>query len=400
MAFLNRTSPPALFTLVVIAGMPALTQNIFLPSLPIMADWFDVPYGVIQQSVSLYLALSALLQLFIGPLSDRYGRRPVLLGALVLFLLATLGTLLATTAGWFLAFRMMQAVIATGMVLSRAIVRDMVDGPRAASMIGYVTMGMSVVPMIGPSIGGLLADSYGWKASFIFLGAAGLATLALVWADLGETKTPSRISLWAQFGQYPALLGSGKFWLYAGLTSFSTGSFFAALGGAPYVGSDVFGLTPPMVGAYFALIAIGYAGGNFLAGRFSMRVGITGMLLIGTSISLGGMVLLLILSLANLSSALGFFGILMLLGLGNGIALPSGNAGVLSVRPDLAGAASGLSGAIMLTGGAALAALAGVLLTDGASELPLIALMLGSAIGAMGLVLALIRSERHQRQIP
>src|SRR3990167_4893187 len=152
--FLDRSTPPKIVTLTLLAGLSALTMNIFLPSLPGMAAWFGVPYALMQLSVALYLALSAVLQIVIGPISDRFGRRKVLLGALVLFLIATVGTLLAQTAPTCLGFRVAQAVSAAGMVLSRAIVRDMVADAEAASMIGYVTMGMSIVPMIGPVIGG------------------------------------------------------------------------------------------------------------------------------------------------------------------------------------------------------------------------------------------------------
>ena len=183
--FLDRTTPPKIITLILLAGLSALTMNIFLPSLPGMAAYFGVPYGLMQQSVALYLALSAALQVVIGPISDRFGRRKVLLWSLSLFLIATLGTLVAPNATVFLIFRMAQAVIASGMVLSRAIVRDMVADAQAASMIGYVTMGMSLVPMIGPVIGGFLDDLYGWQANFAVLLILGAAVLALVWSDLG-----------------------------------------------------------------------------------------------------------------------------------------------------------------------------------------------------------------------
>jgi len=389
--FLNRQTPPSLATLTLLAGLSALSMNIFLPSLPAMAAHFNVPYAVMQQSVSLYLGLSALLQIIIGPLSDRYGRRPVILAALGVFLLATVGTLIAPTAGWFLAARMGQAVVAMGMVLSRAVIRDMVDGARAASMIGYVTMGMSVVPMIGPSIGGLLDEAYGWQASFAFLALSGLAVTWLVWADLGETHAPSKISLWAQFGQYPQLLKSARFWAYAGAAGFATGSFFAALGGAPYVGSEVFGLSPSQIGLYFALVAIGYAAGNFLAGRYSQAMGIDAMVQIGATISLLGLAGLFALTWAEQSGPLMFFGMMMLMGLGNGVALPSANAGILSVRPDLAGAASGLGGALMMGAGAALAALAGAVLHQGSGELPLVGVMLGSALVSLLCILAVPR---------
>mgnify|MGYP000974175294 CR=1 FL=1 len=184
--FLNRATPPKIVTLTLLAGLSALTMNIFLPSLPGMATYFDVPYATMQMSVALYLALSSVLQIVIGPISDRIGRRKVVLAALVLFLIATVGTLIAPNATVFLICRMAQAVVAAGMVLSRAVVRDMVADDEAASMIGYVTMGMSLVPMIGPVIGGVLDEAFGWKANFGLLLGLGVIVLGLTWADLGE----------------------------------------------------------------------------------------------------------------------------------------------------------------------------------------------------------------------
>ncbi len=393
--FLDRTTPPKLLTLVLLAGLAALTMNIFLPSLPGMARYFGVSYGVMQQSVALYLALSAVLQIFIGPISDRFGRRRVLIWSLVLFLVATIGTLLAQTATTFLIFRMAQAVIASGMVLSRAVVRDMVADAEAASMIGYVTMGMSIVPMIGPVIGGLLDDAFGWQANFTLLLVLGVAVLALTWADLGETATLRRVSLGDQIRTYPGLLASPRFWGYTLSAAFASGCFFAYLGGAPYVGDKVFGLTSTQVGGLFALTAIGYAAGNFLAGRFSVRVGMNRMVLIGALVTTFGLALLTLLTLAGMSGPVMFFGLTVFMGLGNGIGLPNANAGMLSVRPELAGTASGLGGAIMIGGGAALAAVAGRLLTPGASELPLILLMLASSVASVLAILLVIRRARR-----
>jgi MFS transporter, DHA1 family, multidrug resistance protein len=394
--FLDPTTPPKIITLVLLAGLSALTMNIFLPSLPGMAIYFGVPYGVMQQSVALYLALSAALQIIIGPISDRYGRRKVLVGSLILFLLATIGTLLAPTATIFLIFRMAQAVIASGMVLSRAVVRDMVADEEAASMIGYVTMGMSLVPMIGPVVGGILDDAYGWKANFALLLVLGVGVLALVLADLGETATLRRTSLGAQIRTYPGLFASRRFWGYTLAAAFASGCFFAYLGGAPYVGDKVFGLTSTHVGALFALTAIGYAAGNFLAGRFSVRVGMNRMILIGTLVTSFGIGLLALLTWAGLSGPTTFFGLTILMGMGNGICLPNANAGMLSVRPELAGTASGLGGAILIGGGAALAAVAGVLLQPGATEMPLILLMLASSIAS---VIATLFVMHRARQI-
>ena len=392
--FLDRRTPPHIATLILLAGVSALTMNIFLPSLPGMAEWFAVPYATMQLSVALYLALSAVLQVVIGPISDRYGRRKVLLGSLILFLIATVGTLLAPNATVFLAFRMAQAVIAAGMVLSRAVVRDMVPDAQAASMIGYVTMGMSIVPMVGPVIGGVLEEAIGWQANFGLLLVLGLLTLWLTWADLGETATLRPVTLGAQIRQYPKLLRSQRFWGYALCAGFSSGSFFAYLGGAPYVGTEVFGLSASGVGALFALTAVGYAAGNFVAGRFSVRVGMNRMVFLGALITLLGLGALALVTLAGVHSALVFFGFTTFVGLGNGMTLPNANAGLLSVKPELAGTASGLGGAIMIGGGAALAALAGALLGPGASEMPLVLLMLASASGALLSILWVMRRAR------
>jgi MFS transporter, DHA1 family, multidrug resistance protein len=392
--FLDRTTPPKIVTLILLAGLSALTMNIFLPSLPGMAVYFGVPYGVMQQSVALYLALSAALQVVIGPISDRYGRRRVLIWSLVLFLLATVGTLLAPNATVFLIFRMAQAVIASGMVLSRAVVRDMVADAEAASMIGYVTMGMSLVPMIGPVIGGILDDAFGWHANFALLLVLGVAVLGLVWADLGETASLRNVSIVEQVRSYPSLLRSRRFWGYTLAAAFASGCFFAFLGGAPYVGDKIFGLSSTHVGALFALTAIGYAAGNFLAGRFSVRIGMNRMILIGTIVTTLGLSLLAVLTLAGLSGPTVFFGLTVFMGLGNGICLPNANAGMLSVRPELAGTASGLGGAILIGGGAALAALAGVLLGPGATEMPLILLMLASSAASVVAILLVMRRAR------
>ena len=377
--FLDRSTPPHIATLILIAGLAALSLNIFLPSLPLMAAHFGVGYGVMQLSVSLYLAATAVLQVFVGPVSDRYGRRPVMLVATAIFTLATFGAVLAPGFGIFLACRLLQAAIATGFVLSRAVVRDMVSQNEAASMIGYVTMGMSVVPMVGPVIGGALGEVFGWQSTFVLLGIGGLGLLALVWADQGETNMRRAGSMADQLAQYPQLLRSQRFWGYCLASAFASGAFFAYLGGAPYVGSAVFHLTPARLGVYFGAPALGYMLGNFLSGRFSVRMGVDRMVMAGALLTTAGLGLLLVLGLAGIMGPGIFFGLVITVGLGNGILLPNANAGMLSVRPSLAGSAAGLGGAFTIGGGAALSALAGALLHHGTGPMPLILLMLASS---------------------
>ncbi|MEM1237615.1 MAG: MFS transporter, partial [Pseudomonadota bacterium] len=212
--YLDRTTPPHLSTLIILAGVSALGMNIFLPSLPGMTEYFSTDYGIMQLSVALYLGFNAGLQLIVGPISDRYGRRPVVLGGIILFMLATLGCLWAPTVEVFLVFRMAQAAIVVGMVLSRAIVRDLVSQDQAASMLGYLTMGMSVVPMLGPAVGGVLDQAFGWQANFWLLFILGGGLFLLAWADLGETAPLANSNFRDQVRDYPALLTSPRFWGY------------------------------------------------------------------------------------------------------------------------------------------------------------------------------------------
>jgi MFS transporter, DHA1 family, multidrug resistance protein len=393
--FLDRTTPPKIATLILIAGIAALSLNIFLPSLPAMARSFGVDELLINLVVSGYLAMTAIIQVLVGPISDRFGRRPVLLWSIAIFVLASIGAALATDFALFLACRLVQAAIASGFALSRAVVRDMVPPDRAASMIGYVTMGMSIVPMIGPAIGGVLDDTFGWRASFWALTVAGILLFALVWADQGETATGRAANLRAQIAAYPALFRSQRFWGYVLASATASGAFFAFLGGASFVGERVYGLSPFGLGLAFAAPAVGYMLGNFLSGRFSTRVGINRMLLGGTLLTTAGLSLLTLLAALGLAPAAVFFGLVVSVGLGNGIMLPSANAGMLSVRPELAGSAAGLGGAITIGGGASLSALAGWVLTGARTAMPLILIMtLTSALSVASALWVIARARQ------
>ena len=380
--FLDRSTAPSIFTLIVLTGLGALSMNVFLPSLPQMAEYFGAEYGVVQLSVALYLGVNAALQLLVGPLSDRYGRRPVMLVGVAIYCLASLGCLWAPDVITFLVFRMIQASVVVGLVLGRAVVRDLYPRDQAASMIGYVTMGMAIVPMVGPVIGGALGQAFGWKANFWLLFGAGLVILLLAWADLGETARKGEGRLRDQFAQYPTLLLSRRFWGYTISSTLASGAFFAYLGGAPLVGARIFGLEPALLGLFFGAPALGYFFGNLISGRFSVRVSVDRMILWGALITVAGLSTGLGLFFVGYKTALVFFGSMTFVGLGNGMVLPNATSGMMSIRPDLAGTASGLGGSIMLAGGASLSALSGVILSQSDQAYPLIYLMLACAIGA------------------
>ncbi len=393
--FLNRATPPHVLTLVTLAGSQAMAVNMFLPSLPAMAEHFGTEYSVIQLSVALFLASSGVLQILIGPLSDRFGRRPILLAGFGMFSLATIGCIFAPNVVVFLMFRMLQASIAVGMVLSRAIVRDMYDQEKSASVIGYVTMGMSIVPMLTPALGGVLQENFGWQASFWTLLITGLAVVVLIWADSGETNQSQSVSLAAQVRDYPILLTSQRFWGYAASAALSSGAFFAYLGGAPFVGVQVYGLAPDVFGLYFGAPALGYLVGNGLTGRYSARVGINRMILAGSILASVGIATALILSLVGYHAAIAFFAPMTFLGLGNGLVIPNATAGLLSVRPQLAGTASGLGGALMILGGAGLSALAGTFLDPQSGPYPLLSIQLTVILSSIVAIVWVMRREKR-----
>ena len=392
--FLNRNTAPNIFTLILMSSMSVMSMSIFLPSLPSMTDFFNTDYALVQLSVSLYLACTAIVQLIAGPLSDYFGRRNVVLIALLILILASIGCYFATSIEVFLFFRILQASIATLMVISRAIVRDMAEPEKAASMLGYVTMGMSISPMISPSIGGFFEAHYNWQATFLFVTIISFALFILCWFDLGETNRVKNKSLKEQISEYPVLFSSKRFWGYAFAAAFSTGTFFAFLGGAPFVGSMVFNLEPTVMGVLFGLPAFGFFFGNFVTAKFSQHLGIDRMILFGTLSQIFGMAVSLIISLLGFGNALTFFGFCIFIGFGNGLALANSSVGMLSIKPAVAGTASGIGGAIQIGGGAALAALAGFVLTVSESTYPLQLIMLSSALLAFLSIVYVIRRAR------
>ena len=395
--FLDRSTPPHIATLILLPGMGAAAMNIFLPSLNHMAEDFDVPYALMQLSVPVYLILSAVLQVVIGPVSDKFGRRAVTLWGVGIFLVCTIGTLLATSAELFLVFRMGQGTIAVGMVLSRAAVRDMYDQNDAASMIGYVTMGMALVPMIAPVIGGAMDALFGWRSIFWLLVILGALTYYMAWADMGETAISSGKTLVEQFREYPELINSPRFWLYALSSAFCSGAFFSYLGGAPFIGTEIYNMNAFWLGVFFGAPAVGYGFGNYLTGRLAGRTGVDILILWGCIISVAGVAISLVLILAGLGTAATFFGFMTFVGLGNGLVIPNATAGLLSVRPRLAGTASGLGGALMIGGGAVLSALAGSLLTVETGAWPLVTLQLATSLAGIVCILLVYRRNAQLR---
>ena len=355
-------------------------MNMHLPSLPAMADTFNISYSDATLTVTLFLAMNAVFQFVVGPLSDRFGRRPIVLICMAIFCVSSVGCIFSTKFEMFLFCRLIQAIVVAGLVLSRAAIRDVYSQDRAASVLGYATMGMAILPLVGPAVGGNLEVHFGWVASFWVLLGVGILVFTLAYFDMGETNKQKSSSMAVQFRAYPELLRSRRFWGYCITATFSAGAYFAYLGGAAFVGREIFNLSPGILGFYLGAPAVGYIAGNGLSGRFSVGLGINRMILTGTIITAVGMTFCILLFLFTIPIPLSFFGCVCFMGLGNGMVLPNATAGMMSVRPHLAGSASGIGGTINTAGGAAIATATGAILTPSTGILPLLLIMLACTI--------------------
>jgi Bcr/CflA subfamily drug resistance transporter len=392
----SATSPPKMLTLVLLTALSVLSLNMFLPSLSNMAQDFQTDYALVNLSIAGYLAITAVLQLIMGPLSDRYGRRPVLLAGLAIFVLASLGCALATDIWIFLGFRILQGAIISGAALSSAVVRDMVPAQEAASLMGYIAMAMAIAPMLGPMFGGALDQLFGWRASFWAFVGLGAAVLVLCWVDLGETNNAPSDTFAKQFQSYPELIRSRRFWGYASCTAFSTGAFYAFLSGIPLVARTVFELPPAKLGVYMGTITAGYFLGSFLSGRYAKRFALTTMMISGRIAACSGLLLGLALFFAGIVNELSLFGTTVFVGIGNGLTNPSSHAGALSVRPAMAGSASGLSGALSVGLGAVLTSFTGAFMTEEYAVYKLVGVMLFCSATALVAALAVLWIDRRE----
>jgi DHA1 family bicyclomycin/chloramphenicol resistance-like MFS transporter len=375
----NPRQPPFAL-LAAMTALAPLAQNIYIPSLPALPEVFGASYGAVQLTLSLYFLGFALSQLVYGPLSDRFGRRPVMLTGLTLFCVGTATCLLAPSLWLLIVGRFVQAAGGcAGLMLTRAVIRDVYSREKAASVIAYVVMAMVVAPMFAPLIGGLIDEWLGWRANFALTGLVGIAVLVAALALLKETSDV-RQPLPGVAGVvriYRSLARHAAFRAYAGNATFQAAGFFAFLGGAPYVVIEVMGRSPSEYGLYFIIPAVTYMAGNFLAGRISQDVGVDRMVVWGTWLAWVGASLMLLAALSGVVHPLAVFLPMALFALGNGLGLPNAMAAAVSVDPAYVGTASGLLGFSQMTAGAVSSAIVGALSTD--SALPLATLMLVTA---------------------
>ena len=383
----SKVSTPwrLLALLMAMTAIGPATLNILVPALPGLITRLNTDTGTVQLTLSLYLLSLATAQLLLGPLSDRFGRRPVVLAGLALNVLASLAAIAASSIGALIAARIVQAIGAsTGIVIGRAIIRDLYERDRAAAMIGLVTTAMVIAPMIAPLVGGILDTAFGWEAIFLFI--ALFSTAVLLWAliVLPETRPASApqgpTMLW---GETRALLASAKFYGYVLCGALGSAPFFTFLGGGPHVVVTLMGRTSAEYGLWFVVTSLGYMSGNFTVSRLSQRFGIDAMIMTGIAFEIAGAVLtsVLVASMPQAGPAIIFLPQLVI-SFGNGLLLPNCIAGAVSVRPQAAGTASGMTGFTQMAIGAASTQVVSILLAGASSAMPMAWQMLAVAVAA------------------
>jgi DHA1 family bicyclomycin/chloramphenicol resistance-like MFS transporter len=395
---MNR--PPAntwslIAVLAIITALGPMAMQIILPVLPVLQDAFVVPAASVQYALSLALFTIAFATLVYGPASDRYGRRPVLVIGLVIFVIGSIIAALAPTIEIVIVGRIVQAVGgAAGMVLSRAIVRDLYDRETAAKLMAYMITALVVAPMISPLIGGLLNDSFGWRAIFIFAGMVGALVLILALPKVPETLQPGTdvqtlrgmLSGFAVLLRVPAFLG------YAGQVGFGMGMFMAFLGAAPFVVINVLERPPTEFGMFFVLISTGFMAGSFLTGRYGQRIGVDRMMRFGAALAVVFGVIMLGLVLAGVWTTWSIFLPGAGMAMANGLAMPNAQAAAVSISPRFAGTASGLLAFLQMLAGAGFAQLAGIVQDD--TPIPMAIVMLSASVLAFLSSMFLTRAGR------
>ncbi|MBV9860094.1 MAG: multidrug effflux MFS transporter [Alphaproteobacteria bacterium] len=344
----KRTPSLALLVLVTAIGPAALHMPV--PSLPLLAVAFDSPPGAVQLVLTLFLAGIAGAQLLYGPVSDRFGRRPVLLFGLALFLLGTVLCGLAWSLSALIVGRVLQACGGcAGMVLGRAIISDVCEREAAASAIATVTMAMALAPSVSPAIGAYLAEWIGWRADFALLGALGAALLVLVGLHLREThRNAIPLDLRGMAGSFAILLRSPAFVGLALSSACTTASWYTFTASAPYLLSELLRQPPSTYGLMILLPMAAYVLGNAVAARCAVRLGSVRLFVWGVALSVAAGAAMALWCLGLGLTAWAVFVPMALSSVGNGMSQPPAMAAGLSVYPRIAGAASGLIGFLQM----------------------------------------------------
>ncbi|WGS29348.1 multidrug effflux MFS transporter [Bradyrhizobium sp. ISRA464] len=339
------TSKVMLLMLVVMTGVAPISLYMLVPALPVLATTFSRDISIAQMTVSLYMVGIALSQLIMGPLSDKFGRRPVLLAGLGLMVAAGIGSVFAENLPQLIAARFFQALGgASGMVISRAIIRDLYPRERVGAMISLVVAALMIAQMVSPLTGGLLETAFGWRAILYLITAASLTITIFIALALPETRR-DRAESSSFRGDLGKLMRSRAFVGYMLCQVLASQIIFAFAGGGPYIVVMQMGRTSAEYGAWFATTGFAYLVGNLLCVRFAPRHSLEKLIWFGLVLQVGGSLLNLIWSLTGVNQApLWLFGTQMIVMVANAFVMANSAAGAISIRPEAAGTASGAMG--------------------------------------------------------
>lgn len=329
-----------------------LSTDLYLPSLPHLATDFAVSPAEVQNTLSLFVLGFGSAQLISGPLSDRFGRRPVILGGLGVYVLASLACALAPSLSLLVGARFLQAIgCCTAVVVARAIIRDSYTPAEGARLIAKASSLLSFAPLLGPIIGGYLQVAFGWRSAFVLLSGFGILVLAALILRLEETNAqpnPEAIRLRRLIAIYGGILRTPAFWAFALPGGLSYAGIFVFISGSSFVLIKVLGVGTELYGALYAVGVLGYLAGTLICRRLLGTHGISATLALGTSVALGGGVLFLALVWVGIQHwSVVVFAQFLVMG-AHGINFPCTQAGSVAPFPQQAGAAAGMFGAISM----------------------------------------------------
>jgi DHA1 family bicyclomycin/chloramphenicol resistance-like MFS transporter len=334
--------------LVFFLGLQPLSTDLYLPSLPALAVDLSVTPAAAQATLSVFIAAFALSQLTVGPLSDRFGRRPLVVGGLALYLLASVAAAAAPTLGWLVAARLGQAVgVCCTVLCARAIVRDLYEPEVGARVMARALGWMTLITLAGPLAGGLLQQWVGWRAAFACLATIGALVLAGAIRWLPESnryRNPQATRpgpLWANF---VAIGRSREFRAYAAAVTGSYCCLFSFISGSSFVLIRVLGVEPASYGALFGFVTLGFLPGTVIARRLQPRLGLPRTARVGGLIAAAGGVTMAALSLAGVQSPATIVVPMFVLLVAHGVLQPVCQVGAIASFPRNAGAAAALLG--------------------------------------------------------
>lgn len=345
----SATSRTMLVLLVVMNGVAPISLYILVPALPVLATAFGRDISIAQMTVSLYMVGIACSQIIMGPLSDRFGRRPVLLAGLALMVAASAACIFAETLPQLIAARFLQALGgATGMVVSRAIIRDLYSRERISSMLSLVIAVMMIAQMLSPLTGGLLETAFGWRSIFYVITAGSVAIAVAIALTLPETRRV-RAGGGGFRGDVGHLITNRAFIGYMMCQVLASQIIFTFAGGGPYIVVMQMGRSSAEYGAWFAVTGFAYLIGNLFCVRFAPRHSLEKLIWFGLALQLLGAFLNLVWGIAGLNMAPSWlFGTQMLVMFANAFVMSNSTAGAISIRPEAAGTASGAMGFLQM----------------------------------------------------